>query len=88
MIICIEQAITLKPGSALRDPYTKPPFALDFRVWMFNLTNEEEVIAGNITITKLFATRLIHCMHLNIFRAQLQGVNRCFRKSAHTILSN
>lgn len=40
------QAIHLKPSSALREPYSKVPFPIDFRVYMFNLTNEEEVIAG------------------------------------------
>lgn len=39
--------MNLTPKSPVRVMYTKVPFAIDFRVYMFNLTNREEVSKGN-----------------------------------------
>lgn len=49
LFVCLKQ-IHLKPGSQLRAPYTKAPFGIDFRVYMFNLTNLDEVHAGKIDL--------------------------------------
>lgn len=40
------QQINVAPGSALRPLYTKVPFAIDFRVYIFNVTNKDEVTKG------------------------------------------
>lgn len=40
------QQINLSPKSDVRVMYTKVPFPLDFRVYMFNLTNREDVRKG------------------------------------------
>lgn len=38
--------INLKPGSEIRQMFTKVPFALDFKVYMFNVTNPMEIQNG------------------------------------------
>lgn len=40
------QAIALKPGSEIRELYAKVPFAIDFKIYMFNILNREEVANG------------------------------------------
>lgn len=40
------QTIALKPGAELRDMYVKTPFAIDFKIYVFNILNREEVANG------------------------------------------
>jgi hypothetical protein len=40
------QQKALKPGNEMRDFYLKLPIPLDFRVYLFNVTNPEEVREG------------------------------------------
>lgn len=40
------QAIMLKPGSEIRDMWTAFPLPLDFKVYMFNVTNADEIMQG------------------------------------------
>ncbi|XP_014214799.1 sensory neuron membrane protein 1-like isoform X2 [Copidosoma floridanum] len=42
----VHQQVNLKPGSQLRPLWSKFPFALDFRIYLFNVTNAEEVKNG------------------------------------------
>jgi hypothetical protein len=42
----IFQQINLKPGGQIRDLFTKVPFPLDFKIYVFNLTNPAEVMNG------------------------------------------
>ncbi|XP_025831744.1 sensory neuron membrane protein 1 isoform X2 [Agrilus planipennis] len=42
----VKQQVALKPGSEIRKMYMKTPFALDFKVYMFNITNAEAVLNG------------------------------------------
>lgn len=37
----------LVPGSPIRAVYEKPPFYLNFLIYVFNVTNKEEVISGS-----------------------------------------
>lgn len=45
ILICL-QSIALKPGSEIRDMYTKVPFACTIKVYLFNVTNPVEVTNG------------------------------------------
>lgn len=38
--------IALKPGSDIREMYTTVPFAITFKVYLFNVTNPVEVTRG------------------------------------------
>ncbi len=40
------QKIALKPGSEIRSLYTKVPFPIDFKMYIFNITNADEVTKG------------------------------------------
>lgn len=40
------QQITVAPDSAIRSMYTKVPFPIDFRIYVFNVTNKDEVTKG------------------------------------------
>lgn len=40
------QQVGLKPGSDIRALYTKVPFPVDFKIYLFNITNSEEVTKG------------------------------------------
>ncbi|KAG4080358.1 hypothetical protein HA402_010850 [Bradysia odoriphaga] len=42
----IAKSIGLKPGSDIRELYTKVPFPIDFRIYIFNITNKDEVTKG------------------------------------------
>nr|AIX97076.1 sensory neuron membrane protein 1 [Monochamus alternatus] len=42
----IKGMITLKPGSEIREMFLKVPFGLEFRVYIFNVTNPMEVQRG------------------------------------------
>lgn len=46
--------MNLKPTSAVRPMYTKVPFAIDFRIYVFNLTNRDEVRKGDDRIKEVF----------------------------------
>lgn len=39
--------MNVAPGSKLRPLYIKAPIFADFRVYMFNVTNKDEVIQGS-----------------------------------------
>ncbi|KAK4886688.1 hypothetical protein RN001_002959 [Aquatica leii] len=43
----IKSNLTLKPGGDVRALYTKVPFAIDFRVYVFNITNPKDVANGD-----------------------------------------
>lgn len=34
------------PGSEIREFYTKLPFPIDFKVYLFNVTNKDDVMNG------------------------------------------
>lgn len=36
----------MKPGSEIRKMFEKVPFAIDFKIYVFNYTNPEEVMRG------------------------------------------
>ncbi|KAJ8948287.1 hypothetical protein NQ318_020774 [Aromia moschata] len=40
--------VTLKPGNDIREMFLKVPFALDFKVYLFNVTNPMEVQMGKL----------------------------------------
>lgn len=42
----IKKAIMLKPGSEIREMWTNFPLPLDFKVYMFNITNPDEIAKG------------------------------------------
>nr|QGW45470.1 sensory neuron membrane protein 1d [Bradysia odoriphaga] len=42
----IAKKIGLKPGTEIRELYTKVPFPIDFRMYIFNITNKDEVTKG------------------------------------------
>ncbi|XP_015114625.1 sensory neuron membrane protein 1 isoform X1 [Diachasma alloeum] len=42
----LKKQVTLKPGGDIRDMWEVVPFALDFRVFLFNITNPDEIKAG------------------------------------------
>ncbi|KAJ6635575.1 Sensory neuron membrane protein 1 [Pseudolycoriella hygida] len=42
----IAKKIGLKPGSEIRELYTKVPFPIDFKMYLFNITNKDEVTNG------------------------------------------
>ena len=39
--------MNVAPGSRLRPFYEKPPFFLNFKAYVFNVTNKEEVMQGS-----------------------------------------
>lgn len=39
--------MTLKPDSEIRSMYIKIPFAIDFKVYLFNVTNAKDVQNGD-----------------------------------------
>lgn len=46
------QSIALKPGSEMREMYTKVPFAITIKVYLFHVVNPVEVTAGAKPILK------------------------------------
>ncbi|XP_055606895.1 sensory neuron membrane protein 1-like [Uranotaenia lowii] len=42
----IKKNMPLKPGSQIRGLYEKPPFAIDFKIYIFNVTNPRVVLRG------------------------------------------
>lgn len=42
--------MALKPGSEMRGMYVKLPFPLDFKVYLFNITNVDEIQAGESAV--------------------------------------
>nr|AVM18969.1 sensory neuron membrane protein 1 [Holotrichia parallela] len=42
----IKTGVTLKPGSELREMYMKIPFAITFKIYVFNVTNPDDVAKG------------------------------------------
>lgn len=42
----LRKSLVLKPEGALRKLWEKAPFAVDFKIYMFNVTNPEEVTKG------------------------------------------
>lgn len=46
------QNIVLKPGTDIRAMWTRAPFAVDFLVYIFNVTNPDAVIAGEKPIVQ------------------------------------
>lgn len=40
------QQLNLTPGTQMRDMFTVVPFPLDFKIYMWNITNKEEVFVG------------------------------------------
>lgn len=52
------------PGSELRELYVKTPFYLNFRVYLFNLTNPDEVSEGNKK-SSCFMSSSLKCIELN-----------------------
>lgn len=41
-----EQMVKLKPGSPARDLYNEVPFPITFNVYVFNITNPDDVQVG------------------------------------------
>nr|AQN78521.1 sensory neuron membrane protein 1 [Meteorus pulchricornis] len=48
----VKKQSSLKAGSELREMWTTLPFPLDFKVYLFNVTNPEEIAAGAKPIVK------------------------------------
>ncbi|XP_011499318.1 PREDICTED: sensory neuron membrane protein 1 [Ceratosolen solmsi marchali] len=48
----IHSQVALKPGSDMRGMWSKLPFALEFRVYLFNVTNPDEIKAGQKPILR------------------------------------
>lgn len=40
------QQLKLTPGTQMRDMFTEVPFPLDFKIYIFNVTNKDEVNVG------------------------------------------
>ncbi|XP_058800607.1 sensory neuron membrane protein 1-like [Phymastichus coffea] len=48
----IHKQVNLKPGTDVRDVWSKIPFALDFRVYLFNVTNPDGIKNGEKPILR------------------------------------
>lgn len=46
------QQVCLKPGTLFRDIFENIPFSLDFKVFIFNVTNPEAVQAGEYPVVQ------------------------------------
>ncbi|XP_054015227.1 sensory neuron membrane protein 1-like [Hylaeus anthracinus] len=48
----IKKQVALKPGSEIREMWSNFPFPVDFRIYLFNVTNPDEITAGAKPILK------------------------------------
>ncbi|XP_026482610.1 sensory neuron membrane protein 1 [Ctenocephalides felis] len=48
----ISEEVSLKPGSDSRALWTKLPFPMEFKIYIFNVTNPEEIQTGSVPIVK------------------------------------
>ncbi|XP_050445095.1 sensory neuron membrane protein 1-like [Cataglyphis hispanica] len=48
----IKKAIALKPGSEIREMWSNFPLPLDFKIYMFNITNPDEIVQGQKPIVQ------------------------------------
>ncbi|KAM0730087.1 Sensory neuron membrane protein 1 [Formica fusca] len=48
----IKKAIALKPGSEIREMWSNFPLPLDFKIYMFNITNPDEIAQGQKPIVQ------------------------------------
>ncbi|XP_070167686.1 sensory neuron membrane protein 1-like isoform X1 [Polyergus mexicanus] len=48
----IKKAIALKPGSEMREMWSNFPLPLDFKIYMFNITNPDEIAQGQKPIVQ------------------------------------
>lgn len=82
------QQINLTPKSDVRPLYTKVPFFLDFRIYVFNLTNPEEFTEGTSKSNFLFRKNNIHMSdHLEKLILNLKVKKPKFSKLGHIFLS-
>lgn len=58
----------LKDGTELRKLWSKAPFAVTFKVYVFNITNPDEVVRGGkvcaINLISLFYMRILFALDL------------------------
>lgn len=78
--------MNVKPKSPVRELYTKVPFPIDFRIYVFNLTNRDEVHKGKKlkSNVKFRIYYLIRIKNHRIFQVESQ---KC-KKLDHIILKN
>ncbi|KRT82424.1 hypothetical protein AMK59_3081 [Oryctes borbonicus] len=48
----IKTGVSLKPGNEIREMYMKIPFAIDFNIYVFNITNPNQVAKGQTPIVQ------------------------------------
>lgn len=72
----------MAPGSKVRPFYEKTPFFLNFRVYVFNVTNKDEMIQGselNVIDQKLKLATLLKLIPLfSIEKPKLQEIGPYF----------
>lgn len=50
--VCLFQSKALNPRSKMRQMWSHPPLAADFKIYLFNVTNPEEAQKGEKVILK------------------------------------
>lgn len=81
------QNLQLKPGSQMRPMFDKIPFYLDFKIYVFNITNPEEVLVGKRVMKVILYLPLNHKFRMwSSFLKRVGTFQKFIKSQTHLII--